>query len=148
MKIYIGSDHAGFALKSFLVPKLQEKGYNVIDTGPEKFVEGDDFPITLLPLILALKEGDDTDKGIVIGGSGQGEAMVCNRHKRLRAVVYYGAKPEILRLSHEHNNANILSLGARFLTEQEALDAVVMWLSDSIPVDHKYVARNKELDVV
>jgi ribose 5-phosphate isomerase B len=85
-------------------------------------------------------------KGIIIGGSGQGEAMAANRYARVRATVYYGGSKEIITLSREHNDANILSLGARFVSHGEALDAIHLWLSTNASNDPKYARRIQEVE--
>jgi ribose 5-phosphate isomerase B len=73
---------------------------------------------------------DSESRGIILGGSGQGEAMAANRVKGVRAAVFYNGPDEIVKLSREHNNANILSLGARFMTENEIYDVIEMWLNE------------------
>jgi len=155
-KIYIASDHAGFELKSALSAFLTEHGYEITDLGPATYDEGDDYPDTIGPL--AREVGDDTTRvGIVIGGSGQGEAMVCNRVKGVRAAVYYGPAParatdgqghplDILKLSREHNNANVLSLGARFMTQEEAKEAALFWLEAGFTNEERHARRIAKLD--
>lgn len=144
MKIFIASDHAGFELKQRIAGHLTHKGRTVVDLGPETFAPLDDYPLTIAPLAkkVAATKGA---MGIAIGGSGQGEAMECNRHKKVRAAVYYGGSHEILKLSRQHNDANVLSLGARFLSPQEAIDAVELWLATPFSNDERHVRRIKEL---
>ena len=86
-----------------------------------------------------------TDKA-AIGFSGQGEAMACNRVKGARAAVYYGGQEEVLRLSREHNNANILSLGAKFVSIEEAKEAVEVWLATDFSRGERHVRRIQKLD--
>ena len=132
--IYIASDHAGFHLKRQLIQYLKVKGLEVEDLGPHELDEGDDYPDTILPCALRVAQGKPgEDFGIVIGGSGQGEAIVANKVKGIRAAVYYGSPStgsgsSIPRLAKEHNDANILSLGARFLSLEDAKRAVSAWL--------------------
>lgn len=140
MKIYLASDHAGFELKVALKIMLVEEGHNVEDFGAHQYEPEDDYPDTVTKVASAVA-GDPESRGIVLGGSGQGEAMACNRIKGARAAVYYGGPNEILRVSREHNNANILSLGARFMTEKEAKSAVTEWLSTPFSNEERHVRR-------
>jgi ribose 5-phosphate isomerase B len=88
----------------------------------------DDYPDFIFPCAKAVAI-DSESRGIILGGSGQGEAMAANRIKGARAAVFYNGPTEIVKLSREHNNANILSLGARFMTENEIYDVIEMWLN-------------------
>ena len=129
MKIYLATDHAGFELKNFLKEYLISKGYNVEDCGAYKYDPLDDYP----DFIIAASEkvaNDQSAKGIIIGGSGQGEAMAANRIKGVRAAVYYDGPIDIVKLSRLHNNANILSLGARFLSVERATEILNIWLEE------------------
>lgn len=130
MKIYIAADHAGFYLKKQLIQYLGLKGYEVEDCGAFEMNESDDYPDFIIPC--AQKVAADRESlGIVIGGSGQGEAIAANKVKGVRAAVFYtpvGGRFEIAKLAREHNNANVLSLGARFLTPDDAKRAVSTWL--------------------
>ncbi len=145
MRICIASDHAGFDLKSDLVQYLKDEGHEVLDLGPYELNREDDYPDYCTPL--AKKVASDLELlGIVIGFSGQGEAIACNRIKGTRAAVYYGGPEEILRLSREHNNANILSLGAKFLSVDEAKEAVSVWLATDFSQGERHVRRIKKLD--
>ncbi|MDO8523010.1 MAG: RpiB/LacA/LacB family sugar-phosphate isomerase [bacterium] len=128
MKIYLGSDHAGFELKEVIKGFLISKKYDVEDLGALKFEAEDDYPDFIRPVAVAVSKNPDKDRGIIFGASGQGEAMCANRFKGVRATVFYGGAMKIIDLSREHNNANILSLGARFVTEDEAKMAVEFWL--------------------
>lgn len=128
MKIFIAADHAGFYLKKQLIQYLEIKGYEVEDCGAYEMNEADDYPDFII--LCAQKVADDKGSlGIVIGGSGNGEAIAANKVKGIRAAVFYGGgKFEIPKLARVHNNANILSLGARFLTPDEAKKAVALFL--------------------
>lgn len=132
MKIYIAADHAGFQLKRQLIQYLKVKGYEVEDMGAHTLDPDDDYPDFIIPCALRVAEshsqGKLDDVGIVIGGSGQGEAIAVNKVKGIRAAVYNTNRVEIARLAKEHNNANILSLGARFLTLEDAKKGVSAWL--------------------
>ena len=127
--IYIASDHAGFYLKKELIKYLGIKGFEVEDMGAFEMNEADDYPDFIIPC--AQKVSSDTGSGslgIVIGGSGQGEAIAANKVKGIRAAVYYGGNNQIPKLAREHNNANVLSLGARFVSSDDAKKAVTLFL--------------------
>lgn len=128
MKIYVGADHRGFRLKERLVPFLERQGHEVKDFGPFEYNEEDDYPDFIIPVANAVGE-DAESRGIIVGGTGEGEAMCANRFPNVRAAVYYGGDAEILRLSREDNDANILSLGARFMDEHLAFLVVKGWLT-------------------
>ena len=144
MQILIASDHAGFALKTALIEHLELAGHEVEDMGAYEYDETDDYPDLVLPLAREVAGGDAL--GIVLGGSGQGEAMAANRISGVRAAVYYGGALDVVTLSREHNDANILSLGARFLTEEEAKEAVDVWLSTSFSDADRHARRIEKLD--
>lgn len=146
--ILIGSDHAGFELKNALRDFLIEKGIKVNDMGPALFREDDDYPMTLEPLLQRITHQPTVYVGIVIGGSGQGEAIVANRHSHIRATTYYAHNLEIIRLSRQHNDANVLSLGARFLTIEQAKEAVLLWLQTSFSEDERHRRRITEIESV
>ncbi len=129
MKIHIGTDHAGLDLKNTIKDYLVEKGYDVTDHGAYEYDALDDYPDFIFPCAIAVAADSDS-RGIILGGSGQGEAMAANRVKGVRAAVFYNGPTEIVKLSREHNNSNILSLGARFMTEDEIYDVIDMWLAE------------------
>ena len=129
MKIHIATDHAGLDLKNIIQDYLISKGHEVKDHGAHEYDALDDYPDYIFPCAKAVAS-DLESRGIILGGSGQGEAMAANRVKGVRAAVFYNGPVEIVKLSREHNNANILSLGARFLTEDEIYDVIEMWLDE------------------
>ena len=129
MKIFLSADHAGFELKEFLSNHLIQLGYNVEDCGAYEMDSTDDYPDFIIPA--ARKVASDPDsRGIIMGGSGQGEAIAANRIKGVRAAVYYDGPIDIVKLSRSHNNANILSLGARFISNEKAVEVVKMWFNE------------------
>jgi ribose 5-phosphate isomerase B len=146
MRIYLASDHAGFTLKNSLAAFLKNGGYEIVDCGPQEFEEHDDYPDYCIPLAQKVAQ-DKGSFGIVVGLSGQGEAMAANRIPGARAAVFYGGEEEILTLSREHNDANILSLGAKFISEEEAQKALVYWLAIPFSGDERHVRRIAKLDV-
>jgi len=141
LQIYIGADHAGFALKATLVDYLSSLKIKVVDVGTDTLDPLDDYPDFVAPVARAVSEDPKTRKGIFIGGSGQGEAMLANRFPNVRATVFYGGDMEIVHLSRFHNDANILSFGARFVTEEEAVQAIKIWLETDLSDDPKYQRR-------
>ena len=163
MKIYIGSDHVGYELKEKLKKYLSELnlGYEVEDNGAFKFDKADDYPDFIRPTAEAVANNVES-KGIIIGGTGQGEAIVANKVKGVRAVVFYGPKEavtevdangrvssdtfEVIKLAREHNNANILSLGLRFMTEDEAKFACELFLATKFPGDERHIRRINKIE--
>lgn len=152
MKIYIGTDHAGYALKEELKGYLPGLGlgYELTDLGSFGFNPEDDYPDFVGKVAEEVAQNPQS-MGIVIGGSGQGEAMCANRVKGIRAFTFYGPKEmlktdgadafEIVKLAREHNNANIISLGARFMTLDEAKFAVELFLSTAFPGEERHQRR-------
>jgi ribose 5-phosphate isomerase B len=152
MKILIASDHAGFGLKNKLIPFLNELGHEVVDMGPADYDIDDDYPDTVAPTAEEISKDPENARAIIIGGSGQGEAMVANRLPNVRAAVYYGephaveGELSVIKLSREHNNSNVLSLGARFLTEEEAQKAIEEWLNTPYKVEERHQRRIEKLN--
>jgi len=146
MTIYLSSDHAGFALKNHLVEYLNGLGYTAVDKGPYSEDPNDDYPEMVRLVTEEVLKEPHSVKGIVIGGSGQGEAMAANRQSGIRAAVYYGGSLDVIRLSREHNDANVLSLGARLISESEAEEAVKVWLETPFSKEERHVRRIAKLD--
>ncbi|HBM46055.1 MAG: Ribose-5-phosphate isomerase B [Parcubacteria group bacterium GW2011_GWF2_38_76] len=145
MKIFISSDHAGFNLKETLVKYLQDLGHSVVDKGPFNLDLNDDYPDYIS--LTAIEVSKDSEaRGIILGGSGQGEAMVANRFKGVRASVYYGGALDMIKVTREHNDSNIISLGARFMTEDEARVAVKTWLDTPFTNEERHMRRIKKID--
>jgi ribose 5-phosphate isomerase B len=145
--IILAADHAGFALKEAIKGHLLKKGMQVTDVGAHEFRQGDDYPVYMAAA--AMKVASDLSgetKAVILGGSGEGEAIVANRFPGVRALVWYGGSKEILKLSREHNNANVLSLGARFVDEKAALEAVDLWLATPFSNDERHVRRIHDID--
>ena len=146
MRIYFASDHAGFELKGKLVNFVRELGYEVNDLGPSTFNPEDDYPIYIARAAEMVSENPDNARGIIIGASGQGEDMVADKFPNVRSAEYYGGELEIVELSREHNNANILSLAARFLSENEAKEAVKLWLETPFSEEERHKRRLEEIE--
>src|SRR3990167_797177 len=160
MTVYLAADHGGFNLKEQLKPFIESLGYEIIDCGAYSFDTSDDYPVFIQDAarkVSADVEAGIDSRGIVIGGSGQGEAFAANRVKGVRAVVYYGepARPQVdadgkeldmITSTRQHNDSNILSLAGRFLTEDEAKDAVRRWLATPHDGAERHARRHRMLD--
>lgn len=129
--IYLAADHAGFELKETMKEYLVVQGMQVEDLGAFEFNPDDDYPDFIIPAAKKVAENAEQNRGIVFGASGQGEAIAANKVRGIRAAVYYGGNLDIVKLSRKDNNSNILSLGARLLSKEEALEAVKVWLETS-----------------
>jgi len=123
-KIAIGSDHAGYQLKEYLTEYLQSQQYTVADFGTDS-EESMDYPDPIHPLANAINKGE-FEKGVIICGSGNGVAIVANKYRMVRAAVCW--TEEITRLARQHNDANVLALPARFITQDEALKFLQVFL--------------------
>jgi ribose 5-phosphate isomerase B len=145
VKIFIASDHAGFELKKFLVEHLSLASHEIKDLGAKEFKQDDDYPDFISLVAKEISRDPSGAKGIVIGGSGQGEAICANKFYGIRAAVYYGGNMDIVKLSREHNDANVLSLGARFLAHADALNAVNLWLKTPFSGDERHKRRIQKL---
>ena len=129
--IYLATDHAGFEYKETVKEILENnfsENFNVVDCGALKYEATDDYPDFISLAVEKVSANPENSLAIIFGGSGQGEAMVANRYPNVRATTYYHFDPEIIKLSREHNNGNILSIGARFLSNKEMLESVLFWL--------------------
>lgn len=127
MKIAIGSDHAGFRYKQIIKQFLADLGHTVVDLGTDS-EEPVDYPLFIRPVALMVANGE-AERGIVLGGSGNGEAMVANRVRGIRCALCWNVQSA--RLARQHNDANMLSLGQRMMTEPLALEIVLVWLEAS-----------------
>jgi len=126
MRVYLGSDHAGFELKNHLVERLAAAGHEPVDCGPRLYDPVDDYP----PFCLRTAErtaADPGSLGIVIGGSGNGEQIAANKVKGVRAALVWSE--QTAALSREHNDANVLSIGARMHTQEEAVKFAEIFLA-------------------
>ena len=149
-KVYFAADHAGFALKNALIEHVRTRGYEVEDLGALSFDADDDYPDFMMPLAerVAAEPGAC---GVIVGGSGQGEAMCANRIRGVRAAVFYGPCRDVLRpdmmntdivkLAREHNDANVLSIGARFVSGEDADLAVRIFLETPFSASTRHARR-------
>lgn len=156
MTIYLAADHAGFALKEAVKAQLLKGKDEVIDCGANTLDPADDYP-DYIAKAAALVASNHESRAFIFGGSGQGEAMVANRYKGVRCAVFYGpVKPKeavdveghnsddpfiIIHLERQHNNANMLSFGARFVSTEEALKAVTEFLATPFSNADRHIRR-------
>ena len=143
MRVHIGSDHAGFELKNHLVEHLTGAGHDVVDHGPAVYDAVDDYP----PYCLRTAEAvvaDEGSLGIVIGGSGNGEQIAANKVKGVRAALAWST--ETAELGRLHNNANVISVGARMHTEKEATSFVDLFLATDYSGEERHTRRIEMLD--
>lgn len=148
--IYLATDHAGFNLKEEVKSYLEERGNEVYDCGALTFEPGDDYPqfIALAAEKVQHDSMHDPAMAIIFGGSGQGEAIVANRYRHVRAIVYAGGNLELVKLGREHNDANVLSIGARFVTKEEAAQAIELFLSTPFSHEERHSERVIQIDEI
>jgi len=156
MKVFIAADHAGFLLKNALAEHIRTLGYEVEDIGAFAQEPEDDYPDFVTTLAQAVAS-DAESRGIVVGGSGQGEAMCANRVKGIRAAVFYGPRHvtlaldieggrsedgfDAIRLPRRHNDANVLCIGARFVSGEDADEAVRIFLETQFSESARHARR-------
>ncbi len=155
MRIVFACDHAGFEMKEYLQSVVKSMGHDIEDMGAYEMDEDDDYTDYISKAAEIVSSDPDNVKAIVLGGSGQGEAIVANRYKNVRAVVYYGEPKvddafglDIIKLSRKHNDANVLSLGARFISNEEARRAVTKWLETSFSGEERHERRIKKIELL
>ena len=144
-KIFLAADHAGFELKEEIKNYLDNKGFDVEDKGAFKFDADDDYPDFIFKTAKKVAENPNS-LGIIFGASGQGEAIVANKAKGIRAAVYNTNNLDIAKLSKIHNNANILSIGARFVAKESAIKAVNAWLGTNFSSEARHKRRIKKIE--
>lgn len=145
MKIYIGTDHNGFALKNALVSYLRRAGYNVIDDGEATLDPDDDFPVFAQRVVKDMLASDDPQpRGILLCGSGQGMCMAANRFKGIRAALGYDR--ESIRLARNDDDANILCLPAKFIEKDMSNMLVETFLNTPFANAPRFIRRIKEMD--
>jgi ribose 5-phosphate isomerase B len=138
VRVYLGSDHAGFELKTRLVEWLATAGHEPVDCGPEQYVQDDDYPVYVMRAA-ARVIGDPGSFGIVIGGSGNGEQIAANKIPGIRAAVAW--TDETAELARAHNDANVLSLGARMYSLDEAIGFAGIFLSTPFSGEPRHSRR-------
>jgi len=143
MRIGIGSDHAGYLYKEKIKALLETLGHSVVDFGTDSTASVD-YPLFIRPVALAVAAGE-VDRGIVLGGSGNGEAIVANRVPGVRCALCWNV--ESARLGRQHNDANVISIGERMMPWEVARDIVVTWLETPFE-GGRHVARLQMIDSV
>jgi len=148
MIIHLATDHAGFEHKQAIAVWLESEGMTVVDHGAHEYDALDDFPDFISLAAAAVSKKPQTECAIIFGGSGTGEAIVANRFPNVRCAVLYADSADIVALSREHNNANVLSIGARFVSIDEAKKHVWSWLHTDTLLEEKYQRRNKKIEIL
>jgi ribose 5-phosphate isomerase B len=143
MRVHIGSDHAGFELKAHLLAHLESTGYDVVDHGPVEFDPVDDYPPYVMRAAAAVV-GDAGSLGIVIGGSGNGEQIAANKVRGVRAALAWN--DDTAGLAREHNDANVVSLGARMHSADEATRLVERFLTTAYSGEARHARRIAMID--
>jgi ribose 5-phosphate isomerase B len=138
MRVHIGSDHAGFELKNYLISALSGDGHEVVDHGPETYDAEDDYPVYCIPAAEAVV-AEPGSLCIVIGGSGNGEQIAANKVVGTRAALAYSL--DTARLGRQHNDANVIAIGARMHTQAEALEMVRLFLATPFSGDPRHARR-------
>jgi ribose 5-phosphate isomerase B len=138
VRVYLGSDHAGFELKGRLIEWLSQAGHEAVDCGPSSYVEDDDYPPYVMRAASAAV-ADPGSFGIIIGGSGNGEQMAANKVRGVRAALAFS--DDTARLARLHNNANVLSLGARMYPDSDALRFARIFLETDFSQEPRHVRR-------
>ncbi|HUQ84886.1 MAG TPA: RpiB/LacA/LacB family sugar-phosphate isomerase [Candidatus Limnocylindrales bacterium] len=164
MKVFLATDHTGLELKEKIKTFLTEKGFQVEDCGAHEYNKDDDYPDFISKAAKGVSEDPENNRGIIFGGSGQGEAMVANKFKGVRCALFYtpaipvhaaditgrmSSDPfEMLRLTREHNDANMLSFGFRFIKDEDILKAVEYWLNIPDATAERHVRRVEKIKAI
>lgn len=154
MKIYLGADHAGFLLKEevkrALIEEMDYSRFDVVDMGAYTLVPSDSYVPIMEEVALKVQSDafHDPSVAIIFGGTGTGEAIVANRYAHVRAVVFNNNPLDIVRLGREHNDANVLSVGARFVNVREAMSAIDVFLNTQFSHDERHSERIISIDYI
>ena len=164
MKIYLATDHTGIELKNKVKDFLQIEGYEPVDCGAYTYDKDDDYPDFIHIAAQGVSKDPLNSKGIIFGGSGQGEAMTANKSKNVRCALFYtpaipvhainieGAKStdpfEMLKLTRDHNDANMLSIGFRFVKDDDVLKAVKIFLTATGPSSPRHLRRINKISKI
>ncbi len=161
MKVYLATDHTGLEVKDKVYKMLLELGYDVQDCGALEYNPDDDYPDFIAKAASEVSKDPHNNKGIIFGGSGQGEAMAANKFKGVRCALFYtpalatdainieGDKSTdpfaIVKLTREHNDANMLSIGFRFLKETDIMSAITLWLQTPGATAQRHLRRIEKI---
>lgn len=138
MRVHIGSDHAGFELKGHLIEALRAEGHELVDHGPVEYDAEDDYPIFCIPTAEAVVN-DPGSLGIVVGGSGNGEQIAANKVKGVRSALVYDH--DTASLGRQHNDANVMGIGARMHTEDEAVELAKVFIGTPFSGEERHARR-------
>ena len=150
MKIYLATDHAGFEMKENIKTYLEDRGLEIYDCGALTLEPGDDYPEYMARAAEKVQEDamHEPSMAIIFGGSGVGEAVVANRFAHVRAVVYAGGPLDVIKKSREDNDTNVLSIGVRFVTENEAKQAIDLFLVTAFSHLERHAERIIQIEEV
>ena len=146
MKIHIGTDHAGLDFKNTITQHLTQQGHQVIDHGAYEFNPEDDYPafcIATAEAVMADEADGNQSLGIVFGGSGNGEQIAANKVTGIRAALVWNE--DTAKLARQHNNANVISIGARQHTQEEALHLIDLFINEPFSGDERHVRRISQI---
>lgn len=143
MRVHLGGDHAAYDVQRALVTWLAEEGYEVVDHGPADYDAEDDYPVHVLRAAVAVAE-DPGSLGVVLGGSGNGEQMAANKVEGIRAALCYST--ELAQLAREHNDAQVISIGGRFTTIEQAKAMVSIFLTTPFSGVERHARRLAMVD--
>lgn len=142
--IYLSSDHGGFELKCQIAEHLRFRGFEVEDVGNLKYDEQDDYPDFAIKAVEKVLEDPEANRAILACRTGVGEIIIANRFKNIRATLSW--TPEHAKISREKNNANVISLPADYLTNEEAVKIIDTWLATGFTHEERHVRRLKKVD--
>lgn len=143
--IYLATDHRGFELKEKIKQWLSEWGHEYVDCGATELNPSDDYTDFVAQAAEKVAQNPSGNVAIVLGATGQGEAMVANRRHGVRAAVYYGGPADIITMSRQHNAANVLSIGASFVGD-DVKDMIKLWLDTSFSEEPRHLRRIAKID--
>ena len=138
MRVHLGSDHAGFELKQHLAERIEAAGHEVVDHGPLTYDPEDDYPVAVLRAAMGVRS-DEGSLGVVLGGSGNGEQIAANKVRGVRAALAWSL--ETATLGRQHNNANVVAVGARMHSTEEATSFVEAFLAEPFSFDPRHERR-------